>query len=88
MVKAFHPPFIAWTIFAAAVLFAISRGFYRLALRAYRRASSGVAPAQLIMFPSARDPSPRPLSLDPPNLMPGKAAPFLGHHIAYKSCPF
>ena len=39
MVKAFHPQFIAWTICAAAVLFAVSRGFFRLALRAYRSAS-------------------------------------------------
>jgi ABC-2 type transport system permease protein len=40
MVKAFHPQFIAWTIFAAAVLFAVSRGFFRLARRADRSASS------------------------------------------------
>jgi hypothetical protein len=87
MVKAFHPQFIAWTIFAAAVLFAVSRGFFRLARRAYRSASSGVASAPPIPFPAARDPSPRPLSLDPQNLMPGKASHLHGHHIAYKFGP-
>lgn len=40
MVKAFDRGFIAWTIIAAAVMFVLSRRFFRRALRAYRSASS------------------------------------------------
>jgi ABC-2 type transport system permease protein len=40
MVKTLDPWFISWAVFASVVMFAASRGFLRLSLRAYRSASS------------------------------------------------